>query len=154
MRVVPLSDLTGPQQIQVIDLMIETWPDHYGPDDDGIAEEDFYGRVNPQALPIGFALLDGARAIGTAALSGHSYGQLGSEGPWLTGLAVHPDFRGRGGASLMVQHLMDKQTDHLWATTQSATGLLERLDWKIIRQQTDEQGKTWNIMTHQSKTPR
>lgn len=127
-------------------LMTAIWPRHYGPGGEGHAPSDVQRRIKENRAAV--AVADGA-VVGTVALADTSFGTEG-EGPWLVGLCTAPYVRGRGIGSALVSWAMGnaRQSGHaaLFATTQDAAGIFERLGWAQVRTVTDDSGK-WSIWT-------
>ena len=89
------------------------------------------------ARPVGpeetFVLFDDRRPVGTAALAHRDLDARPDLTPWLAGVFVEPDFRGRGHATALVRHVENFARDHgvgtLWLYTTKAEGLYLRLGW-------------------------
>lgn len=131
-------------------LLARIWPQHYGGGRPGDATGDLARRIRRDGLPIAVVALQGARVIGTATLSTGSFGKLDDESPWLIGLCVVPDLRGRGLASALVAAIeavaRDQGYQVVHTTTQGARGLLLRRKWQDLRAATDNSGAPWSVL--------
>jgi len=121
-------------------LMTRTWPAHYGPGGGGDAARDLKARIADDRGAI--ALMNGI-VVGTVALASTSFGAQTDEGPWLIGLCTDPQHRGKGIANALVQWAM-RESETVFSTTQTAAGVFTRLDWKELRQISDNTG-TWTV---------
>lgn len=83
-----------------------------------------------------FVLFDGDVAIGTAGLSATDLDSRPDLTPWLVGVYVVPQHRGRGAAMALVRRVeacaAARGVDTLWLYTLAAAGLYERLGWQRI----------------------
>lgn len=133
-------------------LLAQTWPQHYGAGGRGDAHDDLARRIRQTGLPIAVVAVQDGRAIGTAALSANSFGKA-DETPWLIGLCVTPDMRGRAVGSALVAAIegVARQQGYgaIHTTTQCARGLLLRRKWLHIRDASDEAGAQWAVMQKQ-----
>lgn len=148
--IVTLIDLTDPQIDDLVGLLRDTWPDWYGPTGNGDAAKDLADRHGRDGFPVGVAALIGGRAIGTAAMACASFGKVDAEGPWLIGLVVAPQYRKSGIGSEMIAWLeaeaLRRNKHEAFATTREAAALLQRRDWAVLRDVTDEDGKIWQVL--------
>lgn len=125
-------------------LMIENWPEWYGPFGPGNALADLGARLQVSGLPWGvLAILDDV-VVGTVALAGGSHGAEAGEDNWLVGLVVRKVMRKQGIGSLLVDAVERKARtegfSHIHATTKTASGLLVRRGWQSIRDHADGHG--------------
>ncbi len=132
----PLAD--APEAIPALaDLMRAVWPGWYGPGGQGDAEVDLRARSRGDGLPWGVVALAAGRVLGGAALVATSHGAEGGEGPWIAGLLVAPDARGRGVGSTLVGACEDQARREgvpgAFVTTVTARGLLLRRGWRVLR---------------------
>jgi GNAT superfamily N-acetyltransferase len=127
-------------------LMMQIWPDHYGPEGVGDAPADVQSRIEDDRAAV--AMQDDS-VVATVALSEMSFGAKG-EGPWLVGLCTDPDYRGQGIASALITWTMGLARQQgrtaLFTTTRDAAGIVKRLGWRKVRTITDESG-TWSVWT-------
>lgn len=119
------------------DLLRLTWPGWYGPDGPGDALADLRARLRRAGLPLGLVALRDGAPVGTVALDATSHGARAGEAPWLVGLVVASDARGRGvGSALVAAAEARARADGaqaLHATTGPALGLLRRRGWVALR---------------------
>lgn len=109
--------------------------------------------ANRAAVPSLLVALDGNEPIGSASLIAHDLPdreELWDLWPWLSGVYVVPDHRGRGVARALVG-AVEQAARHLGATrlylyTQTAGGLYERLGWERIGDVTVD-GRAADLMT-------
>ncbi len=133
---------------QVTELIRAIWPDHYvtGPGD---AAADIADRMRTHGLPFGLVAFDTGQVIGTAALTGPSFGSMAGEEVWIGGLAVTPKARGQGHASALVQQLTDHAQAEgfsaVHATTAGARGIFLRQGWSEQRVLSDD-GRCWCVL--------
>ena len=139
----------------LVRLMQTAWPDYYGEDGPGDAGADLLERSRIADLPYGIAAFasDGD-VIGTAALGKHSYGSRPDESPWLIGLLVAPEWRGRGVGSALVATLETyaaaQRCRAVYCTTESGVRLLTRRGWRVIRDTEDGTNRILTIGMSQS----
>jgi predicted N-acetyltransferase YhbS len=118
-------------------LMEAEWPDWYGPGGRGAALADLRGRTRTEGLPLGFVAREGQTVLGGAALAATSYGAEPGETPWIVGLLVAPEARGRGTGSALVAACEARAraagASAIFATTGTARGLLQRRGWSVLR---------------------
>lgn len=131
--------------------MQRTWPEYYLPPGPGDPKADLMERCRKTGLPIEFAAVSqDDQVIGSGTLAGKSYGSLAGEEPWITGLFVHPELRGQGIASALVQALEEQTSvagfSQVFTTTQTAAGLLIKAGWQELRRLASEKG-VWTVMT-------
>lgn len=149
-RLLGLDEMTAARCRDVARLMIETWPDHYGPNGSGDAALAAARRADQCDLPCGVAAFSPAdEVIGTAALAQTSFGAKPEELLWCIGLCVVPAWRGCGVASAMVAALEARGESlgytAMFTTTQAAEGLFRRLGWKVLRDVPNEAGN-WRVL--------
>ena len=101
-RIAHLIDAPGAAPV-LARWFVAEWGPWYGPGGDGDAEADLAACRVRDALPLCLvALGPGDVVLGTAALRDESVGSELGVGPWLAGLLVAPEHRGRGvGAALV-----------------------------------------------------
>jgi predicted N-acetyltransferase YhbS len=133
---------------QVHDLIRATWPDHYVTGT-GNAAADIADRMRAHGLPFGLVAVDQGQVIGTAALTGPSFGSIAGEDVWIGGLAVTPKARGLGYASGLVQQLTDHAESEgfsaVHTTTAGARGIFLRQGWSELRALPDDGGR-WCVL--------
>jgi GNAT superfamily N-acetyltransferase len=92
-------------------------------------------HMNRGALPIAWLAHEGGRAMGTAALRATDLPGREDLGPWLGGVYVAPDFRGRGIASALCRTVESRAAElgfrKLYLFTLDQQRLYERLGWRI-----------------------
>lgn len=109
----------------------------------------FQLHQNHDILPIAWIAHEGNTAFGTAAL--RTFDLVGREdlGPWLGGVYILPQFRGRGIATALCQTVevkaLDLGFDRLYLFTHGAETLYERIGWKRL-EQTEWHGHLCTIM--------
>ncbi len=129
--------------------MGQVWPDHYGPGGPGAAQADLKQRCRSSGLPYGLLACQDGAVVGLGALDAASCGSRPDEAAWLVGLCVAPGHQGQGIASEIVQAAMGQAAlqghDALFATTQSAVGLLRRAGWQDLRGWENADG-AWRVL--------
>ncbi len=129
--IMPLAarpDVIGP----LATLLEATWPDWYGASGQGDADKDLTARSGP-GLPKGWVALHGDVAIGTVALTRTSFGAGPEEAPWLGGLCVAPEWRGRGIGGDLVAEVERSVPGPLYTTTREAAPIFQRRGWAVLR---------------------
>ncbi|MBL6079775.1 GNAT family N-acetyltransferase [Belnapia sp. T18] len=88
----------------------------------------------PQGPEESFVLFEGDRPIGTASLAHDDLPSRLDLTPWLAGVFVLPEHRGRGHASALVRHVEGfaraASVAELWLYTRTAEPLYARLGWQ------------------------
>jgi GNAT superfamily N-acetyltransferase len=83
-----------------------------------------------------FVLFDGPTPVGTASLAAQDLDARPDLTPWLAGVFVREEFRGRGHASRLVRRVEGFARDHgvtrLWLFTQNAAPLYAGLGWLAV----------------------
>lgn len=82
-------------------------------------------------IPTTYVALDGDEPVGSVTLVEHDMSTHQDLTPWLAGMYVKPEHRGKGIGSALVRHLMSKCAEmgiaRLYLYTQSAGGFYEKL---------------------------
>lgn len=88
-----------------------------------------------RGAPQTFVLLDGSQPVGTATLARHDLDERPDLTPWLAGVYVVPEARGRGHARRLVAAVEDAcraaAIPSAWLYTHTAEGLYARLGWRV-----------------------
>ncbi|MFN2507858.1 MAG: GNAT family N-acetyltransferase [Chthoniobacterales bacterium] len=113
------------------------------------AQRSYRERANSDRLPLALVAFDGGELVGTVSLKEQDLEIRPEITPWLGGLYVIPQARGRGVASLLMQRAVQEArrlklpTLFLW--TPSAETLYRRLGWREV-ERTEYCGKRIVIM--------
>jgi GNAT superfamily N-acetyltransferase len=112
------------------------WPAYYaGREIDQVAF-DFRAAMNDSGLPIAFVAFAGPNLLGTVALRRVSIPSHAHLTPWLTGLYVAPDSRGRGIGGLLVDRCVREARDYgfdsLYAAVRRPSSLFRGDAWKLV----------------------
>lgn len=137
-RVVPLVD-----RLDLVDVVASWHWEQWGADDPDGSLESWTARLgswaNGDAIPSLYVALDEGRPAGSVSLVAHDLPEerdLWDLWPWLSGLFVVPDRRGRGLARALVAHVEHAArhlgVSRLYLHTVDARGLYEHLGWEII----------------------
>jgi GNAT superfamily N-acetyltransferase len=98
-------------------------------------------RVALQGPEQTFVLLDGGVPAATASLVHHDLDPRPDLTPWLASVFVHPEFRGRGHAPLMVRAVEASARAAgiatLYLDTNTAAPLYARLGWAVFGESVD-----------------
>ncbi len=96
----------------------------------------------PQGPEESFVLFEGDRPVGTASLAHDDLTSRPDLTPWLAGVFVLPDCRGRGHASALVRHVEGfaraASVAELWLYTRTAEPLYARLGWQRVGLEQDK----------------
>jgi GNAT superfamily N-acetyltransferase len=97
-------------------------------------------RTNRDRIPTLYVALRGAELLGVAGLTEHDLPTRPELSPWLSGVYVKPEARGRGIASALVRHAARQAArmgaPRLYLHTFDARGLYEKLGWRVIDEDT------------------
>lgn len=90
--------------------------------------------VDANDFEVTFVLLDSGTPAAMASLVRSDLDERPNLTPWLAGVYVHPDFRGRGHAIRVVRQVEQAATTEkvstLWLYTSTAPGLYRKLGWR------------------------
>ena len=102
--------------------------------DDSIAN--YRERTNTDCLPLTLVALHGSELVGTVSLKLHDLDTRPDLDPWLGGVLVLPDWRGRGIATGLMQRAVDVarklNLERLYLWTHSAEGLYLKFGWQVL----------------------
>lgn len=118
---------------QLIPGLLEHWryvfPDHTTAD----RAAKFQAHQNYDTLPIAWVAHEGNEALGTAALRIHDLEEREDLSPWLGGVFVQPQYRGRGIATALCYTVETKAVSmgitRLYLFTHGEETLYERMGW-------------------------
>jgi len=92
--------------------------------------------VGVQPMPRTFVLLLGDRPVGTASLVAHDLDERPDLTPWLAGMFVEPDVRGRGYAGHLIAAVEAQARTAgiatLWLYTKAAQRVYARAGWRTV----------------------
>lgn len=119
---------------QLILGLLEHWryvfPDHTAAD----RAARFLAHQNYETLPIAWIAHEGNNALGTAALRTHDLESREDLSPWLGGVFVQPQYRGRGIATALCKTVEKKAASmdisRLYLFTHGEESLYERMGWE------------------------
>lgn len=96
----------------------------------------------PRGAEESFVLFEGDRPVGTASLAHDDLPSRPDLTPWLAGVFVLPDCRGRGHASALVRHVEGAaraaSIAGLWLYTRTAERLYAGLGWERVGLERDK----------------
>lgn len=105
--------------------------------------------INKNALPTIYVAIENDVPIGTAMLVNEDMLTHPEISPWLGGVFVRPEHRGRGIATALSRHAMNEAArlgvNRLWLYTVAARPLYERLGW-VYQKEEDYLGEQATIM--------
>lgn len=117
------------------------WPRWYGPKGPADAVADLTARLRKDGLPLGLVAVDGDTPVGAVALAERSIDSHRHLAPWLVGLWVEPQRRGKGVGALLVRAAAGEAQrlgiTRLYAGTATAVSLFKREGWRLIAQGRD-----------------
>jgi GNAT superfamily N-acetyltransferase len=104
------------------------------------ARKSYRQRANLDRLPLALIACCGAELAGTVSLKEQDLEIRPDLTPWLGGLFVLPEWRGRGLASLLMRRAMAEakplRLNNLYLWTSSAESLYLKLGWKSLERTT------------------
>jgi GNAT superfamily N-acetyltransferase len=113
------------------------WSDYYATRSVADIVQDFHAELNRNRLPLRLVAFVDGRVAGTASLREQAMKGLPEFTPGLGGLFVVEQYRNLGIGTKLVSAAMkiarDLGYDNLYAATMAASGILERLGWKLVR---------------------
>jgi GNAT superfamily N-acetyltransferase len=106
-------------------------------------------RTNRDRIPTTYLALEGAEPIASTTLVEHDMSTHRDLTPWLAGVYVKPEYRGRGIGDALVTHTMHKAAEmgvkRLYLYTNSARDFYLKLGWVDLATDLYE-GRTVTIM--------
>jgi GNAT superfamily N-acetyltransferase len=120
----------------VVDIAWREWgaslPGHER--DRWLREMDADSRLHAP-MSAAFVALDGDRAVGVVQLHEFEIDAIRDRSPWVCGMVVLPEYRGRGVGSRLLAALEEFAVGHgvpqLWVFTEHAAGFYERCGWQL-----------------------
>jgi RimJ/RimL family protein N-acetyltransferase len=113
------------------------WPDYYAQQAQSNIEMEFQREGASDGLPLRLIAFESNKLVGTIVLREQAIDSLPEFGPGLGGLFVVESHREHGIATELIQAGMDlaRNQGHktIYATTNVAGGILERLGWRRIK---------------------
>lgn len=113
------------------------WPDYYAGRTTQDVAQDFSCEAKRTGLPVRLVAFCDGDLVGTITLREQAIRDLPAYHPGLGGLFVLEQYRGQGIGTMLVKAGMDlvrSQGYHrVYATTNLARGILERLGWQAIQ---------------------
>ncbi|MCW8085596.1 GNAT family N-acetyltransferase [Roseococcus sp. MDT2-1-1] len=104
-----------------------------------LAETEALFRAPPRGPEESFVLLLDGQPVGTASLAHDDLETRRDLSPWLAGVVVQPQFRGRGFASALVRRVerfaAASGVQTLWLYTWTADALYAQLGWEYAGQE-------------------
>jgi len=93
-------------------------------------------KLNTDRPPFVIVAFSGKKLIGTASLFEQDLDSRPDLTPWLAGVFVLPEYRGRGVASRLIQKVLDEAKNIgfkiVYLHTETTAGLYEKLGWKKV----------------------
>ena len=113
------------------------WPDYYADRSQEEMEQDFLSDASRDRLPVRLLAFESSELAGTIVLRERGSETLPEFEPELGGLYVVESQRGHGIATELVRAGMkvahNQGYETVYATTVVAAGILERLEWELIK---------------------
>lgn len=136
---------------QLSDTFAEAWPDWAATISRAQLEASFACGADG-GFPVVFAAKQSEKALGTIALRPWFGDEPMAETPWVRGLWVHPEYRGRGVERLLLRAVEDEARrrgfDSLYAGTTSIERLAVRRGWRVFRRlQHEGEEMAWMVKT-------
>ena len=127
-----------PNVIPVLVLWFRTqWPEYYAERTALDIAQDFYAETNRTDLPVRLVAFLNRELVGTITLREHAIRDLPEYKPGLGGLLVVSPFRNQGVGTALVEAGMklarEQGYESIYATTVAASGILERLGWRLVQ---------------------
>lgn len=113
------------------------WPDYFADWSEEEMEQDFLEDISRDRIPSRLVAFASNELAGTIVLRTHVTDELPELQPGLGGLFVVESHRGQGIGTELVRAGMklaaDQGYDTIYATTETAAGILERLGWEFLQ---------------------
>ena len=113
------------------------WPEYYAGRTLADIAQEFFSEANRDGLPVRLLAFADGDLAGTVTLRDQALQALPEYHPGLGGLLVLERHRGRGIGTKLVRAGMnlarEQGYERVYATTVTASGILERLDWKLVQ---------------------
>ncbi|TNE59010.1 MAG: GNAT family N-acetyltransferase [Alphaproteobacteria bacterium] len=124
-------------------LLLEVWPDYYGPGGVGDPLAAAREGCDPSGLPhICAAVAEDGEVMATCALKTSSIPSHQHLTPWLAGLATREAFRKQGLGEALIAATEDKARalglQELYCATYNAIGIVERRGWQRIDEELED----------------
>lgn len=102
-------------------------------------------------LPVTFVAHGAANdVLGAVGLDTYDLDERRDTSPWVTGMIVRQDHRGKGVGRLLMQHLEQWAADHdiaeAWVGTDLARGFYERCGWVVLETFTSTTGQHMTVL--------
>ncbi|MEQ8353996.1 MAG: GNAT family N-acetyltransferase [Kiloniellaceae bacterium] len=124
---------------RLAEIFVDEWEPYYGVEGPGDAERDIRACCRRGAVPIAvIAVDDGGDVIGTGALKAESLGSEPGQLPWIAGLVVEKNNRGKGVGTALVAALEDEARrlgfSSIYTSTDAADNILGKRGWRALKQ--------------------
>jgi len=135
----------------------EQWPDYFADWSQAEMEQDFLEDSSRDRLPIRLVAIEADQLVGTIVLREQGSATPPEFQPELGGLFVPASHRGHGVGTELVRAGMkiahDQGYESVFATTVSATGILENLGWEFIKTVIHQDGELALYRCNLSSSP-
>jgi GNAT superfamily N-acetyltransferase len=113
------------------------WPNYYAARTLSDITQDFYAEANRRGLPVRFVAFADNNVAGTVILREQVIVDQAEFTPGLGGLFVVEAYRSRGIGTKLIKAGMELAREQgyesLYATTATASSILERLGWRLVK---------------------
>ena len=124
---------------RLVEIFIDEWEPYYGAEGPGVAEQDICACCRRDAIPIAIVAVDDeGEVIGTGALKAESLGSEPGQEPWIAGLVVEKNNRGKGVGTALIAALEDEARrlgfSSVYTSTDAAENILEKRGWQSTKE--------------------
>ncbi len=138
---------------EFIDIVAHYWQQEWSVDKSEVGfakrKAGIEQKLNTNWIPLIMIAIEGGVCVGTIALFDHDLKSRADLTPWLGGVFVAPEHRGRGVARELVNTAVSEAKDlgikTLYLHTEGANGLYEKLGWSFMEDITNDHGESSKI---------
>ncbi|MAS25964.1 MAG: GNAT family N-acetyltransferase [Oceanospirillaceae bacterium] len=113
----------------------EEWKELYPTDTEETFYRDLQKSLGADDIPSTWLMVDGETILGSCSIIEDDMESRQDLTPWLANVFVHPDYRGQGLGSKLVNAVMQKARDiglqRFYLFTEDQTALYQKLGWTV-----------------------
>lgn len=147
--------VASPDSIEAVaEMRWREWGHPPEPEDPAWWLETTIREAGTDQLPVTFVAHDAAHEVlGAVGLDHYDVEERRDTSPWVTGMIVRTDRRGKGVGRALMQHLEQWAADHriaeAWVATDLAAGFYECCGWTPLEMFTSTTGQEMNVLHKQ-----